>query len=60
MEVSQLTRINIAHTGISERLSGGLFGHGAYIAEDAAKADQYAVPLETCFGWSLLCQSLSV
>ncbi|CAE7299658.1 ODA11 [Symbiodinium natans] len=38
--------LSIAYTGVSERLSGGLFGTGAYLAEDAAKADQYAVPLE--------------
>jgi len=30
--------------GLNERFSGGLFGNGTYLAEDAAKNDQYCTP----------------
>lgn len=32
----------ILSSGLNERFSGGLFGHGSYLAEDPAKSDQYA------------------
>jgi len=31
----------ILTNGLNERFSGGLFGHGSYLAEDAGKNDQY-------------------
>eukprot|EP00435_Cladocopium_sp_Y103_P025373 s2946_g6.t1 len=34
----------ILSDGLNERFSGGLFGHGSYLAEDPAKSDQYATP----------------
>lgn len=36
--------LQILTTGFNERLCGGLFGKGAYFAEDVAKVDQYAMP----------------
>ena len=33
--------LNIISTGMNERFSGGIFGHGTYLAEDAGKNDQY-------------------
>lgn len=33
--------IKILHHGMNERYSGGLFGHGLYLAEDPEKIDQY-------------------
>ena len=33
--------LNIISTGMNERFSGGLFGHGTYLAEDVGKNDQY-------------------
>merc|ERR1719359_2717415 len=30
--------------GLNERVSGGIFGHGVYLAEDASKIDQYCTP----------------
>lgn len=33
--------LNILSDGLNERYSGGLFGHGTYLAEDSAKCDQY-------------------
>lgn len=36
--------LTIMHNGLSERFSGGLFGHGVYMAEDAEKIDQYTTP----------------
>jgi len=39
------TKINalpaILNSGLNERFSSGLFGHGSYLADDAGKADQY-------------------
>eukprot|EP00746_Dinoflagellata_sp_MGD_P126462 gnl/MRDRNA2_/MRDRNA2_61301_c0_seq2.p1 gnl/MRDRNA2_/MRDRNA2_61301_c0~~gnl/MRDRNA2_/MRDRNA2_61301_c0_seq2.p1 ORF type:complete len:608 (-),score=87.92 gnl/MRDRNA2_/MRDRNA2_61301_c0_seq2:289-2112(-) len=35
------TLINLLQNGLSERFSGGLFGCGSYLAEDASKIDQY-------------------
>eukprot|EP00928_Gymnodinium_smaydae_P073595 TRINITY_DN56785_c0_g1_i1.p1 TRINITY_DN56785_c0_g1~~TRINITY_DN56785_c0_g1_i1.p1 ORF type:complete len:677 (+),score=82.82 TRINITY_DN56785_c0_g1_i1:46-2031(+) len=32
----------IIHGGLSEKVSGGLLGHGVYLAEDPSKMDQYA------------------
>jgi len=37
--------LGLAFQGVSARLSAGLFGQGAYFAEDAGKADQYCTPL---------------
>eukprot|EP00746_Dinoflagellata_sp_MGD_P166367 gnl/MRDRNA2_/MRDRNA2_96196_c0_seq1.p1 gnl/MRDRNA2_/MRDRNA2_96196_c0~~gnl/MRDRNA2_/MRDRNA2_96196_c0_seq1.p1 ORF type:complete len:2418 (+),score=411.56 gnl/MRDRNA2_/MRDRNA2_96196_c0_seq1:103-7356(+) len=31
----------ILNNGLNERFSGGMFGHGSYLAEDAGKNDQY-------------------
>jgi len=31
----------IVNSGLNERFSGGLFGHGVYLAEDPSKIDQY-------------------
>ena len=31
----------ICANGLNERFSGGLFGHGTYLAEDVEKIDQY-------------------
>lgn len=38
----------ILSDGLNERFSGGLFGHGSYLAEDPAKSDQYATPDAGC------------
>jgi len=35
--------VEILSTGLNERFSGGLFGHGVYLAEDPGKCDQYTV-----------------
>jgi hypothetical protein len=35
--------------GLNERFSGGLFGHGTYLAEDVAKNDQYCT-YDDCHG----------
>ena len=35
---------DLLNEGLNERFSGGLFGHGSYLAEDAAKIDQYVYP----------------
>jgi len=33
--------LTLLQNGLNERFSGGLFGHGSYLAEDAGKNDQY-------------------
>lgn len=33
--------LSILHNGLNEKLSGGLFGKGVYLAEDPSKIDQY-------------------
>jgi hypothetical protein len=33
--------LRILHSGMNERFSGGLFGHGVYFADDCGKIDQY-------------------
>eukprot|EP00928_Gymnodinium_smaydae_P004105 TRINITY_DN11431_c0_g1_i2.p1 TRINITY_DN11431_c0_g1~~TRINITY_DN11431_c0_g1_i2.p1 ORF type:complete len:830 (+),score=88.75 TRINITY_DN11431_c0_g1_i2:1088-3577(+) len=33
--------LSILHNGLNEKLSGGLFGKGVYMAEDPSKVDQY-------------------
>ena len=38
--------IPILESGLNERLSGGIFGSGIYLAEDAEKIDQYTRPDE--------------
>lgn len=38
------TVVAIIQNGLNERVSGGLFGKGAYLAEDASKIDQYCTP----------------
>lgn len=38
------TLLTILQNGLNERFSGGVFGHGSYLAEDPAKADQYCTP----------------
>jgi len=35
---------DLLNDGLNERFSGGLFGNGTYLAEDAAKIDQYVFP----------------
>jgi len=34
--------VDVLHTGMNERFSGGAFGRGCYLAEDCGKCDQYA------------------
>lgn len=36
--------MHILYSGLNGRLSSGLFGSGCYLAEDAAKIDQYTTP----------------
>jgi len=36
--------LTILQNGLNERLSGGLFGSGSYLAEDPSKIDQYCTP----------------
>merc|ERR1712139_485798 len=36
--------LSIIHNGLNEKLSGGLFGKGVYLAEDPSKIDQYCTP----------------
>lgn len=38
------TVLQILSHGLSERMCGGKFGKGVYLAEDPEKADQYATP----------------
>ena len=38
------TVLPILSNGLSERMCGGAFGKGVYLAEDPEKADQYATP----------------
>lgn len=37
------TVLALLRNGLNERFSGGCFGHGSYLAEDAGKNDQYVV-----------------
>lgn len=41
------TILAVMNEGLNERFSGGLFGHGTYLAEDVAKNDQYVTYDET-------------
>lgn len=36
--------MSIIHNGLNEKLSGGTFGKGVYLAEDSSKIDQYCTP----------------
>eukprot|EP00931_Biecheleriopsis_adriatica_P030470 TRINITY_DN17970_c0_g1_i1.p1 TRINITY_DN17970_c0_g1~~TRINITY_DN17970_c0_g1_i1.p1 ORF type:complete len:606 (+),score=91.07 TRINITY_DN17970_c0_g1_i1:51-1868(+) len=36
--------LTIIHSGLSEKVSRGLLGHGVYLAEDPSKMDQYCTP----------------
>mmetsp|Transcript_56283 Transcript_56283/g.131160 ORF Transcript_56283/g.131160 Transcript_56283/m.131160 type:complete len:254 (-) Transcript_56283:219-980(-) len=36
--------LSLLDNGLNERFSGGKFGHGTYLAEDAGKNDQYCTP----------------
>lgn len=38
------TVLPILSSGLSERMSSGMFGKGVYLAEDPEKSDQYATP----------------